>query len=150
MAWTTIAQECVRKYNETEHTVTGFTPRYLLDGTTTTMLPDELKKISRPEDWIQDRKKALENTIKSHKYNKKIFDESRKDVKLTVGDMVFVENGNRLNRKKMEEIRIGPYEIVEKVSNSIYKINTGRKQSENSLFHITKLIPANSISSDSD
>lgn len=29
-AWTTIAQKCVDKYNETEHTVTKFTPTYLL------------------------------------------------------------------------------------------------------------------------
>lgn len=56
--------------------------------------------------------------------------------------MVFVENGNRLNRKKMDELRIGPYEIIEKLSNSIYKINTGHKKSESNLFHITKLVPA--------
>ncbi|XP_011702401.1 PREDICTED: uncharacterized protein LOC105458633, partial [Wasmannia auropunctata] len=34
-AWTTIARECVERYNETEHTVTGFAPKYLLDGTDT-------------------------------------------------------------------------------------------------------------------
>ena len=39
--------------------------------------------------------------------------------------MVYVTNGNRLNRKKMDEIRIGPFEIEKKISDSIYKINTG-------------------------
>ncbi|KAK9746461.1 hypothetical protein QE152_g6106 [Popillia japonica] len=34
-AWTTIARDCVDKYNITEHSVTGFTPKYLLDGTDT-------------------------------------------------------------------------------------------------------------------
>lgn len=31
-AWTTIAQDCTKKYNETEHTVTKFAPKYLLEG----------------------------------------------------------------------------------------------------------------------
>lgn len=52
-----------------------------------------------------------------------------------------MENGNRLNRKKLEELKIGPYKILEKISNSIYKINTGYKKLESNLFHITKLIP---------
>lgn len=44
IAWTSIAQECVKKYNETEHTVTGFAPVYLLEGTNVAILPNELKK----------------------------------------------------------------------------------------------------------
>lgn len=55
--------------------------------------------------------------------------------------MVYVENGNRLNRKKLDELKIGPYEIEKKISDSIYKINTGHKKTESNLFHITKLIP---------
>lgn len=39
-AWTTIARECVEKYNATEHAVTGFAPKYLLDGTDVNILPD--------------------------------------------------------------------------------------------------------------
>lgn len=31
-AWTTIAHNCVDKYNQTEHTVTKFSPKYLLNG----------------------------------------------------------------------------------------------------------------------
>lgn len=55
---------------------------------------------------------------------------------------VYVENGHRLNRKKLDELRIGPFKILEKVSNSIYSVETGHKKSESKLFHITKLIPA--------
>ncbi|KAK9703174.1 hypothetical protein QE152_g29483 [Popillia japonica] len=55
-AWTTTARDCVDKYNITEHSVTGFTPKYLLDGTDTSLLPEE--------DWKKDRKQALQNTIK--------------------------------------------------------------------------------------
>lgn len=142
MAWTTVAHECVKKYNDTEHTVTGFAPNYLLNGTDVTMLPMELKQKYKEDNWIQDRRTALKNTISSHNYNKKLFDKNRKYFEFNVGDIVFVENGNRLNRKKLDELKIGPYEIKEKLSNSIYRINTGHKKSESNLFHVTKLTPA--------
>lgn len=58
-----------------------------------------------------------------------------------MGDMVYVENGNKINRKKLDELKIGPYKIVEKTSNSIYRINIGHKNSESNVFHISKLIP---------
>lgn len=62
-------------------------------------------------------------------------------LELEIGDSVFVENGNRLNRKKLDELRIGPFKVVEKISNSIYKIDTGNRKTESTLFHITKLQP---------
>lgn len=77
-AWTTIARECVDKYNETEHTITGFLPKYLIDGTNVTALPEELKRTTDKDEWIRDRRLAYENTIKSHNYNKKLFDKNRK------------------------------------------------------------------------
>lgn len=139
-AWTTIAQECVKKYNETQHTVTDFAPEYLLYGTDVTILPHELKREKLGSDWDRDKRKAVENSIKSHNYNKKRFDQNRINTKINVGDSVYVENGNKLNRKKLDELRIGPYKILEKISDSIYKLETGHKKSSN-IFHISKLIP---------
>jgi len=55
--------------------------------------------------------------------------------------MVYITNGNKLNRRKMDEIRIGPFEIKEKISDSICKINTGRGRKSMDLYHVTKLIP---------
>ncbi|XP_045449842.1 uncharacterized protein LOC123658471 [Melitaea cinxia] len=140
-AWTTIAHKCVEKYNETEHTVTKFSPKYLLEGENVNILPTELKSRSTKEDLKRDRKLALQNTINSHNYNKKIFDLHRKECVLKVGDRVYVENGNRLNRKKTDELRIGPYEILKKISKSIYEVNTGHRKSESNFYHITKLTP---------
>lgn len=141
-AWTTIAHECIKKYNETEHTVTGFSPEYLLHGTDSSILPNKLKQRKSNNNLRQDRQIALENSIKYHTYNKQRFDKNRKDYKFNLGQLVYIENGNRLNRKKLDELRIGPYNILEKISNSIYKIDTGHRKSESNLFHITKLIPA--------
>lgn len=140
-AWTTIAHECVKKYNETEHTATGFAPTYLLNGTDVTMLPSELKQENTGNNWIRDRKIALENTKRSHDYNKKLYDKNRKNFEFNIKDMVLVENGNKLNRKKLDELKIGPYEIVEKLSSSIYRVNTGHRKLESNLFHVSKLIP---------
>lgn len=140
--WTTIAQNCVKKYNETEHTVTGFAPEYLLNGTDVAILPNELKVDKTDHDLIKDREKALENTLRSHNYNKTIYDKNRQHADFKVGDTVFVDNGNRLNRKKLDELRIGPYKIIEKISDSIYKINTNHRKSQSNLFHISKLTPA--------
>lgn len=135
MAWTIIAHNCVRKYNETEHTVTGFAPEYLLNGTDVTMLPMELKQEYPKHNLIQDRETALKNTIKSHNYNKKLFDKNRKYYEFNIGDKVFVENGNKLNRKKLEELKIGPYEITEKLSNLIYRVNTDqRKKNQDQIY----------------
>lgn len=141
-AWTTIAQNCVKTYNETEHTVTGYAPEYLLNGTDVAILPNELKFKKTYYDLIQDREKALKNTIKSHNYNKIIYDKNRKHIDFKVGDAVFVENGHKLNRKKLDELRIGPYKIVKKVSNTIYELNTDYKKTESNFFHISKLTPA--------
>lgn len=109
-------------------------------GTDTRILPSELK-LDIPKNWEEDKRRALENTIKSHNYNKQIFDKKRRLIELNIGDLVYLENGNKLNRKKLDELRIGPFEITKKISESIYEVNTGSRKYESNLFHITKLIP---------
>ena len=140
-AWTTIARNCVDTYNNTEHTTTGFAPKYLLDGTDVSILPNELKLEKKTENWIKDRKIAIERTLKSHEYNKMIYDKNRTDHNFNVGDLVYVENGHKLNRRKLDELWTGPFKIEEKISQSIYKINTGHQKMESNLFHITPRIP---------
>lgn len=139
-SWTSIARECIEKYNETEHTVTGFAPVYLLEGKVTSILPRELRQPLDTKTWIKNRQQALERSIRSHAYNKKLFDKGRRQCEFNIGELVYVENGNKLNRKKMDNLRIGPFEITDKISNTIYKINTGRTKTNTSLYHITKLI----------
>ncbi|KAK9747430.1 hypothetical protein QE152_g5354 [Popillia japonica] len=78
-----------------------------------------------------------------NKLNRKKLD--RKEHGFDTGDLVYVENGNKLNRKKLDELRIGSFEITEKISDSIYKIKTGRRNEEKGLFHKTKLIPLEDI-----
>lgn len=141
-AWSKTAGECVKAYNQTVHTVTGFSPIYLMNGESTDLLPPELKIINdRSKNLEQDRKIALLRSKKSHEYNKTLFDKNRIKHDFQKGDMVYVTNGNKLNRRKMDEIRIGPFEIEEKISDSIFKINTGSGRKSMGLYHVTKLIP---------
>lgn len=140
--WSKIAEECRNRYNETNHSVTGFSPKYLLFGESTDMLPDEVKeKQLLTKSLEEDRKIALQRSIKSHKYNKTLFDKNRLQYEFKEGDKVYVDYGNKLNKKKMDEIRIGPFEIKKKISDSVFKINTGRASGSTGLYHVTKLIP---------
>ncbi|ESN94358.1 hypothetical protein HELRODRAFT_164187 [Helobdella robusta] len=65
-----------------------------------TILPNELSEDCIHSDWIRDKERALNNTLKSHYYSKMCYDAKRKNREFKVGDMVYVENGNKLNRKK--------------------------------------------------
>lgn len=140
-AWTTIAHECVEIYNQTNHSVTGFSPAYLLYGTYVTILPKELRQEREKNVWMRDKETAFNNTLKSHDYNKMRYDKNRKDREFNEGDMVYVENGNKLNRKKLDQLRIGPYKIINKRTNTIYEIDTGHRKTESNLFHVSKFIP---------
>lgn len=93
-----------------------------------------------PEELKKDRKIAFLRSKKSHEMNKAIFDQNRIDYKFQKGDMVYVMDCNKLNRSKMDEIRIGPFEI-EMISDSLCRINTGKNKKSLGLYHVTKLIP---------
>ncbi|KAL3281685.1 hypothetical protein HHI36_004891 [Cryptolaemus montrouzieri] len=85
-AWTTIAQTCINKYNSTEHTVTKFSPKYLLYGEDTSILPTELEINDYSNKLEEDRRKSLENSIRYHNYNKELYDKNKIDYDFKVGD----------------------------------------------------------------
>jgi hypothetical protein len=137
VSWPSVARLCVSQYNDSPHSVTSFSPSYLLYGKYTGVLPSPppgLINVSR------DRKIALEKSMKYHTYNKKLFDKHFSDVQFRVGDHVLVDNGNKLNRDKLDQLRIGPFRIVRKLSNNVYELfvkegNLGKK-----LYHASKLL----------
>ncbi|MCI4432148.1 MAG: hypothetical protein JHC41_00870, partial [Nitrosopumilus sp.] len=134
-AWSTIARECVKEYNQTIHSSTKFEPEYLLYGTKSTITPDELPKSDLTEDRIQ----AGKNSMRNFELNKKRVDKNRQAYEFKVGDQVYVQNGSKLNRGKMEKIRVGPFKILRKISSSIYEVDCGKKKKESNFFHINKL-----------
>lgn len=136
-AWTSVAADCVREYNDTAHSSTGFSPNYLMNGVFPNIVPPELLPSF---DLVDDRHTAFINSCKSHDKNKKRFDKKKCDVSFQVGDNVFIENGNRLNRDKLDSIRIGPFPIVKKISDHVYLVACGPSSREKRLFHISKMI----------
>lgn len=138
-SWTTIAQECINDYNNTIHSSTGFAPRYLLYGDSKQIVPAELYKSTNLQ---EDRNKALQNSTKAHELNEKRYNKQRKDWNFNKGDLVYVEMGNKLNRTKMDEIRQGPFPILNVVSKHIMEIKTG-KAGNIQKYHVSKLVPYN-------
>lgn len=138
LAWSTIAKRCTQEYNNTIHSSTGFSPNYLMNGISPSIIPVEFETKRNFED---DRKKAFENSLKAHAANKKRYDEKRIDHSFDIGDKIYVENGNKLNRNKLDEIRIGPYKIVRKVSNTVFEVNVGQNKPDHRLYHVSKMVP---------
>lgn len=136
-AWSRVAAKCVHEYSQTNHSVTKFSPEYLLFGKSFSTIPTSFL----PNQNLEfDRKTALENTIWNHECNKILIDKNFKYHEFQIGDFVYIENGSALNRWKLDEIRLGPYVILKKISSTIYEINTGHKKWQSSFFHILKLL----------
>lgn len=135
--WSTTAIECAKEYNRTVHSVTKFTPEYLLLGKEDSIIPAELRTKGN---LIEDRMEAFLNSQKYHHTNKTRVDKVRGDYVFNLGDLVYVERGNKLNRNKLDPIRDGPFKIVKKVSNCIYEVGN-RYGRDSNLFHINKLVP---------
>lgn len=87
----------------------------------------ERKQNKANSDWMKDRELALRNTTKSN--TKKCV--WYKNYNFNLENMVYAENGNKFNRKKLNEKRVRVYDINGYISDFIIRINTGhKKQSE--------------------
>ena len=117
---------------------------YLLYGKDTSIVPEEFISVRNLE---EDRKKALENSNKNFIQNKTRLDKNKKKYEFKKNDLVYVDTGSKLNRKKLDKIRKGPFKILQRVSNSIYKVNYTKKGRNHTLFHVNKLIPFSQNSS---
>lgn len=135
-AWASIAQQCTREYNSTRHSVTKFAPEYLMYGRFPEVVPSEL---SKHHNLLEDREQAYQNSNFYHEANKNRLKENFKTYHFQVGDRVFVENGNKLNREKLDELRLGPFRINKKISNTLFEIEI--KNDKFKMYHISKLVP---------
>ena len=112
-AWSRIAAECVEEYDRTNHNLTKFAPDYLMYGKTSEIVP---KLLIEHRDLQKDRCAALLNSINDFKRNKQRIDRLRKEETFKLDDYVFVENGKRLNKSKLKEVRSRPYKVLRRLS----------------------------------
>lgn len=134
-AWSRVAQDCVTEYNRTIHSSTKFEPAYLLFGKQSAISP--INTVTK-NDLAIDRKQAFLNSMQNFEINKKRVDKTRRVYEFKVGDKVYIENGSKLNRKKTDKVRIGPFRIINKISSSMYEVECGKKNTPN-CFHSSKL-----------
>ena len=73
---------------------------------------------------------ALERSKKIHEQNKGYHDTNSKRFEYKINDLVYIQNGNKLNKNKLNPIREGPYKIKEKLSELIFIVERGFKKKE--------------------
>lgn len=136
--WTTAAYECINDYNNTIHSTTKFSPRYLMEGKIEHIIPNQL--ITK-HDLMQDRKLALQNTIKAHKLSEQRYNKRKTEWEFKQNDLVYVEMSNKLNRNKLDEIRQGPFLITQILSKHIVEVEINKSKKGKRNYHVCKLIP---------
>lgn len=137
--WSILLLECLNEYNNTIHSVTKFSPNYLMNNVKFKIVPNLLD--NKKNDLQSDRNLAFRNSQSNHQKNKKIFDRKRQEFNFKIGDLVYISHGNALNRSKLDELRIGPFKILRKLSNVVFEIDSGFRKKESNFYHVSKLYP---------
>ncbi|RWS19921.1 uncharacterized protein B4U80_09862 [Leptotrombidium deliense] len=137
-SWHKLLKECVKEYNNTPHSVTLYSPNYLL----TKKLPfSPIINTNASSNYDESMKLALQRTIDNHNKNKKVYDNKHQPFEFKTGDFVIIENKNEISRKKLESLMTGPFEVIRKVSNVIYEVECYKRGKKTDFFHISKLRP---------
>ncbi|UYV84577.1 hypothetical protein LAZ67_X002675 [Cordylochernes scorpioides] len=137
-SWTMLQSKVVKAYNDTPHSVTGFPPSYLMDGS----LPKELSQHLDPYPSVtESRRLALQRTKERHKIDKIRFDKNHRSPDFEVGDLVLTKIYQHPNTGKLVPYFSGPYEIIEVISPYIVRINRPNQAQnlETEIIHVNKL-----------
>ncbi|UYV64748.1 hypothetical protein LAZ67_3001847 [Cordylochernes scorpioides] len=137
-SWTMLQSKVVKAYNDTPHSVTGFPPSYLMDGS----LPKELSQHLDPYPSVtESRRLALQRTKERHKIDKIRFDKNHRSPDFEVGDLVLTKIYQHPNTGKLVPNFSGPYEIIEVISPYTVRINRPNQAQnlETEIIHVNKL-----------
>ncbi|UYV67597.1 hypothetical protein LAZ67_5001331 [Cordylochernes scorpioides] len=137
-SWTMLQSKVVKAYNDTPHSVTGFPPSYLMDGS----LPKELSQHLDPYPSVtESRRLALQRTKQRHKLDKIRFDKNHRSPDFEVGDLVLTKIYQHPNTGKLVPYFSGPYEIIEVISPYTVRINRPNQAQnlETEVIHVNKL-----------
>ncbi|UYV68678.1 hypothetical protein LAZ67_6000424 [Cordylochernes scorpioides] len=155
--WTKYIPKITESYNETVHTTTGFTPKFLYYG----IQPQYIEHDTVTHTPIEKaRKLAIERTIKSHEHSKQLYDikhpepifkegdqrnyylwstENKRLRTFNNGDLVLVERMHETKgRHKFEPRYGGPYEVLRRAGDTVYllkNLETGNLDK----YHIDRL-----------
>src|SRR5699024_6655143 len=90
----------------------------------------------------ENRRIAFQNSCKRHDSNAEQFDKGRKDLNLVKGDEVMLKRGTDITRRKLEPLFEGPYKVVQRISQTMYKLKLGNQRI---LAHVSKMKPLGQI-----
>lgn len=141
--WDEHLQYVMMAYRSTEHETTGLTPNMCMLGRETTCpldlmfeMPQAIRKIPSNE-WVWKLQEKLEsahtfvrnNIDKGMKRQKRYHDGCLSYETLEVGDKVYVYFAVKKIgcSPKFTQYWRGPYEVIGKLSNYLYKVNCGRR-----------------------
>ena len=128
VAWDRLLPDVIQQYNNTIHSTTGYSPRFLLLGFS----------INGEVNLTTARAEAFTRNQDAHKRNKELYDKQHKDVTFQVGDLVWLRNHYR---KKLDPLLTGPHGKVERVSSYSYKLDIPKSGRRNVIFHVSHLKP---------
>ena len=142
-------------YNSSVNTVTGKTPFFLNNGTEPLRpidleLPVGASNIAALEDIHKNlegaRKAASLAVAKAQEKMKKWIDGKRRDVQFQVGDQVLLSAANLKlpptpgsESYKLNEKYVGPFKVLEKLSDVNYKLKLPPLMKVHPVFHVVKL-----------
>ncbi|UYV77382.1 hypothetical protein LAZ67_15000802 [Cordylochernes scorpioides] len=100
--WTKYITKITESYNETVHTTTGFTPKFLYYG----IQPQYIEHDTETHTPIEKaRKLAIERTIKSHEHSKQLYDIKHPEPIFKEGDQLYeVENLKADDEEKIHNL----------------------------------------------
>lgn len=115
--WPKIAAKAVEIYNDTKHSSTGYAPNEIIQN-------DQVHEEVKNSDF------------QSRTRNQNRINRNRITNELELGDQVLALNQAEPNRSKLEPIFIGPFEIIEKLSDTRYKLSNNTTHSSRNLIKI--------------
>lgn len=85
------------------------------------------------------RRIAFKNSQKYHLYSKHDYDKSHNPIIIKEGDMVLILNKNKIQRRKLEPIWLGPFEVKKKISNVLYEVIYNEQTRKSDVVHIRNM-----------
>lgn len=79
--------------------------------------------------------------MKIHAINKQRVDKNRTTYQFQIGNEIYVENGSKLNRNKLDPIRMGSFRIIRQISPTLFEVEISKKKRASNFFHSSKLTP---------
>jgi hypothetical protein len=153
--WDELLPYCEMAYNNSKNVSTGFSPFFLNYGQNMS-LPSNLlcgstddisaQGNAAVENILVDLHETLitvqENLVKAQEYQKKYADKSRRQEIYKLGERVLLDTSDitfTTGSKKLLDKYMGPYKIIEVISDVAYKLNLPIKFRLHPVFHISKL-----------